>query len=100
MSKITVNTDQVSEIATEIESLNKKLTDELNTSRDLFNALGNSWSGEAVESSKNAYNEFASKFFQTYYDIIDNYVKFLRNNVSQGYFDVETVNTNLSEAFK
>jgi len=100
MSKITVNTDQVSEIATEIESLNKKLTDELNTSRDLFNALGNSWSGEAFESSKSAYNEFASKFFQTYYDIIDNYVKFLRNNVSQGYFDVETVNTNLSEAFK
>ncbi len=100
MAKITVNTDQVSEIASNIESLNKKLTDELNTSRDLFNALGNSWSGEAFEASKSAYNEFATKFFQTYYDVIDNYVKFLRNNVSQGYFDVETVNTNLSEAFK
>ena len=100
MSKITVNTDQVSEIAAEIEILNKKLTDELNTSRDLFVQLGNSWSGEAYENSKNAYNEFASKFFQTYYDIIDNYVKFLRTNVSQGYFDVETVNSNLSEAFK
>jgi len=100
MSKITVNTDQVADIANEIESLNKKLSDELNTSRDLFTQLGNSWSGEAYENSKNAYNEFASKFFQTYYDIIDNYVKFLRTNVSQGYFDVETVNSNLSEAFK
>ena len=100
MSKITVNTDQVADIANEIESLNKKLSDELNTSRDLFTQLGNSWSGEAFEASKSAYNEFATKFFQTYYDVIDNYVKFLRTNVSQGYFDVETVNTNLSEAFK
>ncbi|MBR4626796.1 MAG: WXG100 family type VII secretion target [Ruminococcus sp.] len=100
MARIQINTDQVSEIASAIESLNKKLTDELNTSRDLITSLGNSWSGEAYEATKSAYNEFATKFFQNYYDVIDNYVKFLRNNVSQGYFDVETRNTNLSEAFK
>ncbi len=100
MAKITVNTDQVNEIAGAIENLNKRLSDELNTSRDLFTTLGNSWNGEAYESTKAAYNEFSQKFFQTYYDVIDNYVKFLRNNVSQGYFEVETVNTNLSEAFK
>lgn len=100
MARITINTDQVTEIASVIESLNKQLTDELNESRDLFTTLGNSWSGEAYESSKSAYNEFATKYFQTYYDIIDNYVKFLRTNVSQGYFDVETANTSLSDAFK
>lgn len=100
MARIQINTDQVSEIAGAIETLNKKLTDELNASRDLFTTLGNSWSGEAYESSKSAYNEFATKYFQTYYDIIDNYVKFLRTNVSRGYFDVETTNTSLSDAFK
>lgn len=100
MARIQINTDQVTEIAAELEMLNKKLTDELEASKDVFAALGNSWSGEAYESSKAAYNEFATKYFQTYYDIIDNYVKFLRNNVSQGYFDVETANTNLSDALK
>lgn len=100
MPRIQINTDQVSEIATVIESLNRKLSDELTASRDLFTTLGNSWSGEAYEASKAAFNEFATKYFQTYYDIIDNYVKFLRTNVSQGYFDVETANTSLSDAFK
>ena len=100
MPRIQINTDQVSEIASVIESLNRKLSDELTASRDLFTKLGNSWSGEAYEASKAAFNEFATKYFQTYYDIIDNYVKFLRTNVSQGYFDVETANTSLSDAFK
>ena len=100
MPRIQINTDQVSEIASVIESLNRKLSDELTASRDLFTTLGNSWSGEAYEASKAAFNEFATKYFQTYYDIIDNYVKFLRTNVSQGYFDVETANTSLSNAFK
>lgn len=100
MARIVINTDQVTEIGNAIESLNKKLSDELTASQELFNTLGNSWSGEAYEASKGAYSEFASKYFQTYYDIIDNYVKFLRTNVSQGYFDVETANTSLSDAFK
>lgn len=100
MPRIQINTDQVNEIASGIESLNRKLSDELTASRDLFTSLGNSWSGEAYEASKAAFNEFATKYFQTYYDIIDNYVKFLRTNVSQGYFDVETANTSLSDAFK
>lgn len=100
MPRIQINTDQVSEIASVIESLNRKLSDELTASRDLFTTLGNSWGGEAYEASKASFNEFATKYFQTYYDIIDNYVKFLRTNVSQGYFDVETANTSLSDAFK
>lgn len=100
MARIQINTDQVTEIASAIESLNRKLSDELNDSRELFNTLGNSWTGEAYEASKASFNEFANKFFQTYYDIIDSYVKFLRTNVSQGYFEVESANISLSDAFK
>ena len=100
MSKIQVNTDQVTEIAGEIEALNKKLQALLEDSRDLFTTLGNSWNGEAYEATKASYNEFAQKYFGNYYEVIQNYVKFLRTNVSQGYFDVETQNTSLSDAFK
>lgn len=100
MAKTTVNTDQVNAIASEIENLNKQLSDELETSKKLFANLGNSWSGEAYEATKSAYNEFSEKYFQSYHDVIDNYVKFLKTNVAQGYFDVEIANTNLSDAFK
>lgn len=100
MARITVNTDQVSSIAAEIEGLNKQLTQELERSKKLFDTLGNSWSGEAYEKSRASYNEFASKYFQNYEKVIADYVTFLRNNVSQGYFDVESANENLGEAFK
>ena len=100
MAKITVNTDQVSAIATEIENLNNQLSDELERSRKLFDTLGNSWNGEAYDTSKSAYNVFASKYFNDYKQIIEQYIKFLRSNVSQGYFEVESANVNLGDAFK
>lgn len=100
MSRITVNTDQVSEIATEMEALNQRLTDELEKSRALFNNMSSFWSGEAYDTARQSYNDFSNKFFGVYSEVIENYVKFLRTNVSQGYFDVETVNTSLSEEFK
>lgn len=100
MARITVNTDQVNEIATEISSLNQKLYDQLEESRTLFESLKDNWSGEAYESTRAAYTEFSGKYFQTYKDIIENYVTFLRQNVSIGYFDVETINISLSEVFK
>lgn len=100
MAKITVNTDQVSSIAAEIEKLNNQLFEELERSRKLFDKLGNSWHGEAYDTSRDAYNSFASKYFNDYKKIIEQYIQFLRNNVSQGYFEVESSNVSLGEAFK
>ncbi len=98
--QIKVNTDQVGQIATTIEGLNKDLKESLENSKKIVNDLGNTWEGEASQATISSFNEFANKYFQNYYDIIDNYVKFLRTNVDAGYFETETVNTNLSDAFK
>jgi len=98
--QIRVSTAQVGEIARTIESLNKRLFDELKTSQDTIKNLSNTWDGEAAEATISAYEEFAAKYFQNYYDILDNYVKFLRTNVEQGYFETETANINLADAFK
>jgi WXG100 family type VII secretion target len=97
---IRVDTAQVEQIASSIETLNKKLTDELTTGQSSIKALNNTWEGEAAQATIASFDEFAAKYFQNYYDIIDGYVKFLRLNVAQGYFDTETVNTNLADAFK
>ncbi|ALC89392.1 hypothetical protein AM500_06045 [Bacillus sp. FJAT-18017] len=97
---IKVNTAQVADIANTIENLNTKLSDELKTSQTTIKNLTNTWEGEAAQATVQAYEEFAAKYFQTYYDILDSYAKFLRMNVDQGYFETETTNTNLADAFK
>jgi WXG100 family type VII secretion target len=97
---IRVDTAQVSEIANTIERLNQRLSEELRTSEATIKNLANTWEGEAAQATITSYEQFANSYFQQYYDILDNYVKFLRLNVDQGYFETETFNTNLSDAFK
>lgn len=97
---IKVNTDQVAQIASDLESLNNKLKEELERSKAVIESLSSAWVGEAYNATRDSYNEFASKYFQNYYDLIDQYVKFLHINVEQGYFDTETNVTNLAQNFK
>ena len=98
--QIRVNTAQVAQIADSIASLNTKLSDELTTSRSSVGSLATTWEGEASRETIAAFEEFANKYFDDYYKIIDNYVNFLKVNVDSGYFETETVNTKISDAFK
>ena len=97
---IKVNTAQVNQIASNIDSLNNKLDEQLRNSQTAIKSLANTWEGEAATGTITSYNEFAAKYFESYKDIINGYVKFLRTNVEQGYFDTESTNTTLADAFK
>ena len=99
-NSIRVNTDQVAQIATNIENLNKRLTEELTNSKTTIDQLANIWEGEAAQATISSFDEFATKFFKNYEDVITQYVQFLRTNVEQGYFDTETQNIGLADAFK
>lgn len=99
-NSVRVNTDQVEQIASTIEDLNKKLTEQLQEGKATVDGLSRIWEGEAAQATISAFDEFAAKFFQNYEDVITRYVQFLRTNVAQGYFDTETKNTGLSDAFK
>ena len=72
-NSIRISTDQVLGIASELDSLNKRLTAELEKSRATVNHLSNIWDGEAARATISSYNDFASKFFQQYEDIINEY---------------------------
>jgi WXG100 family type VII secretion target len=98
--QITVNTEQVAQIASTIEGLNQRLNDSLKNSQNNVNNLKNTWEGQASDATISSFNEFAAKYFQNYYDVIDQYVKFLRKNISEGYSQTETANTSLADAFK
>lgn len=99
-NSVRINTDQVAQIATNIENLNKRLTEELTNSKTTVNQLNSVWEGEAAQATISSFDEFAAKYFQNYEDVITQYVQFLRTNIEQGYFDTETQNISLADAFK
>ena len=99
-NSIKVSTDQVGQIATNLENLNKRLTEELTNSKATVDQLANIWEGEAAQATISSFDEFAAKYFQNYEDVITQYVQFLRTNIEQGYFDTETQNIGLADAFK
>ncbi|MEH6993439.1 WXG100 family type VII secretion target [Neobacillus drentensis] len=98
--QIRVSTAQVGDIAKTIEGLNLRLAEELKTSQKTIQNLSNTWDGEAAQATIASFDEFAAKFFQNYQDILNSYVTFLRTNVEQGYFETETANISLADAFK
>lgn len=100
MAQITLDTEQVLAIASQIESDNNKLKELLENTKASIDSLSATWTGQAAEETRASYESFANKFFQQYYDILDQYVKFLRSNVSDQYTDIESVNVKLSDAFK
>ena len=100
MSGITLDTEQVLAIASQMENDNKQLQQLLNDSKASVDSLSSYWSGKAADETCSSYEAFANKFFQTYYDILDQYVKFLRRNVADQYEQTEGANTQLADAFK
>lgn len=99
-TRITIDSEQVLGIATQIESDNQQLQQLLNDSKTTLDNLASVWTGQAAEQTRSSYSAFSAQYFQSYFDILDQYVKFLRTNVAQQYTEVETLNTQLSDAFK
>lgn len=99
-NSIRVNTDQVAQIASRLESLNKQLREKLEESKRTVDNLKNIWQGEASQATISAFDSFAAQYFQNYEDVIAQYVSFLRTHVEQGYFETETANIGLADAFK
>ena len=99
-TRITLDTTQVLSIASQIDADNKELERLLQESKSTIDALGSNWTGKAAEETRTAYDSFANKYFQAYAGVLDQYVKFLRNNVAAAYEEVETANVQLSEMFK
>lgn len=96
----TISPSEVLNIAANLDGLNKQLDETLKQTQARVQSLMNNWTGQAASATSDAYSSFANKYFQNYHDLLDNYVKFLRKNVSEGYEQVETHNAKLSDLLK
>ena len=99
-SRITLNSEQVLGIASQIESDNQSLQRLLIESKTTLDNLSSNWTGSAADQTRSAYDTFAAKYFQTYFEVLEQYVKFLRTNVAEQYSQTETSNVKLADAFK
>lgn len=99
-SRITLNADQVLGIASQIQSDNQELQRLLTESKATLDGLASAWTGAAADQTRSSYDTFASKYFQSYFDTLEQYVKFLRANVAEQYTQTETSNVKLGDAFK
>lgn len=99
-TRTVLNTEQVLAIAAQIESDNQELQNLLNQSKTTLDNLASSWTGTASEQTRASYDTFAGKYFQNYYDLLEQYVKFLRNNVVDQYGQTENKNAKLADLFK
>ena len=99
-TRTVLNTEQVLAIATQIEADNQELQNLLNQSKTTLDNLSSSWTGTASDQTRASYDTFAGKYFQNYYDLLEQYVKFLRSNVAEQYSQTENANTKLADLFK
>ena len=97
---IKIDTAQVLEIANKLSGLNDELQTNLKEAQSTITNLETVWQGEAATATIDAVNSFAADYFQNYYDLINQYVEFLKKNVAQGYEETENVNKTLAESFK
>jgi len=100
MTGMTLDTEQVLAIAGQITSDNEQLRQLLEDSKSTVDSLSSYWTGKAADETKASYDSFATSFFQTYYEVLEQYVKFLRDNVAAQYEQTEQVNTQIADAFK
>lgn len=85
-----IDTQLIRSTASTISAQNQKLFEVLNQSNSTVNSLSGVWTGQAADATISAYNSFAQKYFESYRDMLDQYVKFLNGVAGEGYENVES----------
>ena len=84
-NQIIINPAEIEDTAQTIDSLNKKINTTLTETQKQFNSTQSAWTGEAAEETRAAYDAFADRYFETYQDMLNKYVTFLRETAAQGW---------------
>lgn len=97
MSAQYINYGSFGEWAGTIDRRNGKLLEELHEIQRLIKSLQGEWESNSAMAIRQKIQGMEPRF-QQYYDVVDNYAKFLRNTASE-YKATETTNTNNAEQF-
>ncbi|MCP8969378.1 WXG100 family type VII secretion target [Ectobacillus ponti] len=97
---IQVDTARVAAAAKGIARCNNKIKQDFAAVESAMKALDSSWEGEASASAMHSFYEIKHAYYEPQYQVIQNFVNFLQQQVDPGYTQTEQTNTSLADAFK
>lgn len=100
MANLKINTDAAVTAAGNIKLYNTQIRDGFSNVQTAITQLDNCWEGSAATAAISSFNEVKSKFFDARYNVLDNYVNFLLQQVGEGYSQTEDANISLADQFK
>lgn len=100
MADLRINSDAVVVAANNIKSLNGQIRDGFGSVKNAINKLNNTWDGGASDSAISKFNEIESNYCNARYNVMNDYVFFLLQQVGEGYTNTEAVNVSLADQFK
>ena len=100
MARLKVDTEQVIAIANKIKSLNNQMRDDFDSVQDAITRLDGTWDGSAATNAISKFNAIKNSYCDARYNVVDNFVAFLHQQVGEGYTQTEAANKSLAEQFK
>lgn len=97
MANMVVNYGTFDGWAGELDSINASLHDELKEIESYVNGLAGDWESDSAVAIREKITGMEPRF-QQYFDVVDNYAKFLRNTAAE-YRAAEATNTNQANQF-
>lgn len=97
---ILINTAAVSTAADQIDTLNKKIRDEMSVVDSAIRSLQQSWEGEAGSSCVNKYDYIKRSFSDARFSVVNGLVSLMKIQVGEGYETTEQVVSTAASAFK
>ena len=98
--QIIINPAEIEATASAIDGLNKKINQTLNATKQQFDSTADVWTGEAADETRSAYTAFADRYFQTYQDLLNEYVKFLNDTAAAKWTERETAVKSQSDSIR
>lgn len=100
MGNLKIDVDKVISCANNIRNLNSQIGDGFPDVQNKISSLDSVWEGAAATSAISKFNAIKSSFCDARYNVVDNYVNYLLQQVGEGYTQTESVNKSLADAFK
>ena len=100
MADLKINTDLVSSVATSLSTLNTQMNEGYSSVASSVQRMDACWDGSAATKAITKINEIKSTLVDARFDVLKNYVQFLRQQIGVGYDTTETNNKSLADTLK
>ena len=100
MADLKIDVEQVVAAANRIKNLNTQMKDDFDCVQDAITKLDGAWDGSAATNAIGKFNAIKNAYCDARYNVVDNFVAFLHQQVGEGYTQTETANKSLADQFK